>query len=114
MVRVKKGTNALKSRKNILKRVKGYRFGRSTKERQANEAIVHADSYRFAHRRTKKRDMRALWNTKISAALMSTSFSYSKFIGALKKANIALDRKVLANLAEKKPESFKKIVEKVS
>ena len=114
MVRVKKGTNANKSRRNILKRVKGYRFGRSTKERQANEAIVHADSYRFVHRRTKKRDMRRLWNNKISAALMGTDLSYSKFIGALKKAGIALDRKTLAILAEKKPESFKKVVEKVS
>lgn len=114
MVRVKKGTNALKHRRNILKRVKGYRFGRSTKERQANEAIVHADSYRFAHRRTKKRDMRRLWNNKISAALMGTSLSYSKFIGALKKANIGLDRKTLATLAEKQPDTFKKVVEKVS
>jgi large subunit ribosomal protein L20 len=114
MVRVKKGTNAIKNRRNTLKRVKGYRFGRSTKERQANEAIVHADSYRFAHRRTKKRDMRRLWNTKISAALMPTSFSYSKFIGALKKANIAIDRKTLAILAENKPKAFEKVVEKVS
>ena len=54
MVRVKKGVNANKYRRNILSRVKGYRFGRATKERQANEAIFHADSYRFAHRRTKK------------------------------------------------------------
>ncbi len=114
MVRVKKGVNANKTRKNILSRVKGYNFGRSTKERQAYEAIVHADSYRFAHRRTKKRDMRALWNTKISAALMETSLSYSKFIGALKKANISINRKVLAEVAEHRPENFKKIVEKVS
>ena len=90
MVRVKKGVHANKSRRNILKRVKGYRFGRSTKERQANEAIVHADSYRFAHRRLKKRDMRALWNTKITAALKEYPLSYSKFIGGLKKANIAI------------------------
>ena len=114
MVRVKKGVNANKHRRNILSRVKGYRFGRSTKERQANEAIVHADSYRFVHRRTKKRDMRRLWNNKISAALLGTGFSYSKFIGALKKANIAIDRKTLAILAEKKPLAFKKVVEKVS
>lgn len=114
MVRVKKGTHAIKNRRNTLKRVKGYRFGRRSKERAANEAIVHAESYRFAHRRTKKRDMRQLWNTKISAALMNTEFSYSKFIGALKKVNIGLDRKTLANLAEHKPNTFKKIVEKVS
>ncbi|MCI5108735.1 MAG: 50S ribosomal protein L20 [Candidatus Pacebacteria bacterium] len=114
MVRVKKGVNALKTRRNILKRVKGYRFGRSTKERQANEAIVHADSYRFAHRRLKKRDMKRLWNTKISAALLPTKLSYSKFIGALKKAGIEINRKSLADLAEHKPKTFQKIVEKVS
>lgn len=113
MVRVKKGLNANKNRRNTLKRVKGYRFGRSTKERAANEALVHAESYRFVHRRTKKRDMRALWNNKISAGLGDV-ISYSKFIGALKKANIGLDRKILASLAEKKPKTFKKVVEKVS
>lgn len=113
MVRVKKGTNAIKNRRNTLRRTKGYRFGRSTKERAANEAIVHADSYRFVHRRTKKRDMRSLWNNKISAGL-GKAMSYSKFIGALKKANVGLDRKVLSILAEKKPETFKKVVEKVS
>jgi len=114
MVRVKKGVNANKNRRNTLRRTKGYRFGRSTKERQANEAIVHADSYRFVHRRTKKRDMRALWNNKIGAALRETDFSYSRFMGALKKANITIDRKVLAILAEEKPATFKKVVEKVS
>ena len=114
MTRVKKGVNANKTRKNVLARVKGYRFGRSTKERQAYEAIVHADTYRFAHRRLKKRDMRSLWNIKINAALKETSLSYSKFIGALKKANIDINRKVLAELAENRPENFKKIVEKVS
>lgn len=112
MVRVKKGTHAIKNRRKTLKRTKGYRFGRSTKERAANEAIVHADSYRFVHRRTKKRDMRALWNNKIGATL--ENISYSKFIGALKKANIGLDRKTLSILAEKKPKTFQKIVEKVS
>ena len=114
MVRVKKGVNALKTRRNVLKRVKGYRFGRSTKERQAYEAIVHADSYRFAHRRTKKRDMRRLWSTKIHAALVEFDLSYSVFIHKLKVANITINRKVLAELAEHKPESFKKVVAKIS
>ena len=119
MTRVKKGVNALKSRKNILRQVKGYRFGRSTKERQANEAIAHAGSYSFAHRRDKKNDFRKLWNVKINAALSSTTLgteekiSYSKFIGALKKKNVAINRKILAELAETKPESFKKILEAV-
>ena len=68
MVRVKKGVNALKNRRNILKRAKGYRFGRSKKERQANEALVHAGTYAFAHRRDKKNDFRKLWNVRLSAA----------------------------------------------
>lgn len=113
MTRVKKAVNALKSRKNILRKVKGYRFGRSTKERMAQEAIFHAGSYAFAHRRDKKNDFRKLWNVKINAAL-GDSISYSKFIGALKKKNIAIDRKILAEFAEHSPETFKKILAHVS
>lgn len=112
MTRVKKAVNALKSRKNMLKQVKGYRFGRSTKERMAQEAIFHAGTYSFAHRRDKKNDFRKLWNVKINAAL-GEELSYSKFIGALKKKNIMIDRKILANLAEHSPETFKRIASKV-
>ena len=111
MTRVKKGVNALKSRKNILRKVKGYRHGRSTKERQANEAIFHAGTYSFAHRKDKKGDFRRLWNVKMSAILKELGTSYSKFIPALKKKQIALDRKILAHLAEHNPEIFKKILE---
>jgi len=113
MSRVKKGTNALKTRKNILRKVRGYRFGRSTKERQANEAIFHAGTYSFAHRKDKKGDFRRLWNVRMSALLKAEGLSYSKFIPLLKKNNIALDRKILADLAENHPETFKKIIESV-
>jgi len=113
MARVKKGVNALKSRRNILRNVKGYRFGRSKKERQANEAIFHAGTYAFAHRRDKKGDFRRLWNVRVSAILKENGLSYSKFIPALKKANIALDRKILAEIAKNHPETFKKIIEAV-
>ena len=113
MSRVKKGTNALKSRKNILRKVKGYRHGRSTKERMANEAIMHAGTYAFAHRKDKKGDFRRLWNVRLSAALKEQGLSYSKFISMLKKKSIALDRKILADLAEHNPEIFKKIIEAV-
>ncbi len=112
MTRVKKGVNANKSRKNVLKQVKGYRFGRSTKERMALDAIAHAGNYAFAHRRDKKSDRRQLFNVRIGAGLNGTGISYSKFIGALKKANIGLDRKILSGLADSHPEIFKKIVEK--
>lgn len=113
MTRVKKGVNALKSRKNILRKVKGYRHGRGTKERQAQEAIFHAGSYAFAHRKDKKGDARKLWNVKISYAAKELGTSYSKLMGGLKKKNIMLDRKILANLVETNPETFKKIVELV-
>lgn len=116
MSRVKKGVNALKTRRNILKQVKGYRFRRSKTERAAYEAISHAGNYAFAHRRDKKGDYRRLWNVRINAALRSINpeNSYSKFIGALKKANISIDRKSLATLALENPKSFEAIVKKVS
>ncbi len=115
MSRVKKGVNALKTRRNILSQVKGYRFRRSKTERAAYEAISHAGTYSFAHRRDKKGDYRRLWNVRINAALreINPEYSYSRFIGALKKANINLDRKSLATLAGENTESFKKIVAKV-
>jgi large subunit ribosomal protein L20 len=113
MTRVKKGVNALKSRKNILSKTKGYRHGRKSKERAANEAIFHAGTYSFAHRRDKKGDFRRLWNVRLSAVLKENGMSYSKFIPLLKKKDIALDRKILAELAGSHPETFKKILESV-
>lgn len=115
MARVKGGVTSLKRRRNILSQVKGYKHGRSTKKRQAREAIFHAGKYAFAHRRDKKNDFRQLWNVKINAKLRELGYkNYSSFIGALKKNNIALDRKILADLAENKPETFKRVVAKVS
>lgn len=111
MTRVKRGTISNKRRKNILSQVKGYRFGRSTKERIAKEAIVHAGAYAFAHRKDKKADMRSLNTVKINAGVRTLGMSYSKLIGALKKKNVTLDRKILGNLAENKKEVFQKIVE---
>lgn len=114
MARVKKGTNALKTRKNILKQVKGYRFRRSTNERAAYEAISHAGAYAFVHRRDKKSDRRSLAIVKINAALDVKGFSYSKFMGTMKKKNILVDRKILAILAEHNPETFDRIVKQVT
>lgn len=113
MTRVKKGVNALKTRKNILRKVKGYRYGRSTKERQANEAIVHAGTYSFEHRKDRKGDFRRLWNVRLSAFLKPNGISYSQFIPLLKKKDIVLDRKMLAHLAGKHPETLKIIIEAV-
>ncbi|MBI5077872.1 MAG: 50S ribosomal protein L20 [Candidatus Yonathbacteria bacterium] len=113
MTRVKRGTTSAKTRRNVLAQVKGYRFGRSKKEIQANDAIAHAGAYAFAHRRDKKNDFRRLWTVKINAAIRPLGFSYSKFIDALKKKNIILDRKIMADLAENNPETFANLVNEV-
>lgn len=113
MTRIKKAVNALKNRRSILKAAKGFRFRRSNTERAANDALMHAGAYAFAHRRDKKGDFRRLWNVRINAALRPLDLSYSKFIGMAKKKGIALDRKILANLAETNPETFKRVVESV-
>lgn len=110
MSRVKKGINALKRRRSVLKQTKGFRFGRSTKERQANEALVHAYQAAFNHRRDKKRDMRGLFQTQIGAASKELGISYSKLMGNLKKKNIELDRKILSSLARDYPKVFEQIV----
>ena len=110
MARVKRGTQKNKRRKNILKQVKGYRFGRSTKERVAREAIFHAGTHAFRHRRAKKREFRNLWTIRINAATRPLGMSYSQLIGTMKKKNIALDRKSLAALAMNHPEIFERLV----
>lgn len=114
MARVKKGMNALKTRRNVLKQVKGYRFGRSKKEKQAYEAISHAGTYAFAHRKDKKGDFRRLWNARLNSALHKEGLSYSKFMGSLKKNNILLNRKMLSEIADSKPTTFSRILSKVS
>jgi large subunit ribosomal protein L20 len=113
MSRVKKGVNALKRRRSVLGQTKGFRFGRSTKERQAKEALVHAGKYSFRDRRAKKRTMRGLWNIKIGAGLKTSDLSYSKLMGNLKKQKIEIDRKVLSQIAEYYPETWTRIIEKV-
>lgn len=113
MTRIKRGTTSAKRRRNVLAQVKGYRFGRSKKEIQAVVAIAHAGTHAFAHRRDKKNNFRRLWTTKMNAALRPLGMSYSKFIGALKKKNIILDRKILATLAEHNPETFANVVKEV-
>jgi large subunit ribosomal protein L20 len=114
MTRVKKGVHALKRRRSVLGQTKGFRHARSTKERQAKEALLHAGSYAFAHRKDKKSHNRKLWNIKINAASREHGMPYSKLINALKEKNILLDRKILADLAENNPSTFAKILEKAN
>ncbi len=110
MSRVKKGVNANKSRRNLLKQAKGFRFGRGTKEREARTALAHAGVYAFAHRRDRKSAFRRLWQTQISAFVVPMGHSYSKFVGALKAKNILLDRKILAHLANHEPAVLERLV----
>jgi large subunit ribosomal protein L20 len=113
MTRVKRGVGANKKRKKILKYTKGFRWDRSKKERAAKEALLHAWTHQFMGRKKRKRDFRRLWQVKINAAVRPEGISYSKFIDALKKKSVIIDRKILADLAEHQLEIFKKIVSAV-
>lgn len=113
MTRVKKGVHALKRRKSVLKQTKGMRHGLSTKERQAKEALLHAGSYAFAHRKDKKSHNRKLWNIKINAGTRELGTTYSKLIGEMTKKNILINRKMLAEFAENNPETFSRILAQV-
>ncbi|KKU14967.1 50S ribosomal protein L20 [Candidatus Wolfebacteria bacterium RIFCSPLOWO2_01_FULL_45_19] len=111
MSRVKRGVTANRKRKKILSYTKGFRWGRKSKERAAKEALLHAWSHAFRGRKENKRNFRRLWNVKINAAARINELTYGKFINLLKKKNIRLDRKILADLAQNEPAVFKKITE---
>lgn len=111
MPRVKRGVSAHKRRKKLLKFAKGFKWTRHSKYRQAKEALLHAWSFQFADRKKKKRNFRRLWQIKINAAARENGLSYSQLIDRLKKSQIELDRKILADLAEHEPSVFKKIIE---
>jgi len=110
MPRVTRGFKARRRRKKVLKLAKGFRGGRHSLFRTATEAVDRALCYAYRDRRTKKRDFRRLWITRISAAAKLNNISYSKFIGGLKKAEVELDRKVLANMAIMDPSGFAQVV----
>jgi large subunit ribosomal protein L20 len=112
-MRIKRGTAHVKRRKNLLKQTKGFRWGRKSKIKLAKTAALKAGVHAYRGRKEKKREYRRLWNIKINAAAREHGLSYSKFIFALKKANINLDRKSLANLAEHDPKVFEEIVKTI-
>lgn len=89
------------------------RHGRSTKERLAKDALLHAGNYSFAHRKDKKSHNRKLWNIKINAGARELGMSYSRLIDSLKKKNIMLDRKIMSDFAEHHPQTFARILEAV-
>jgi large subunit ribosomal protein L20 len=104
-----KSVSARRHRK-LLDRAKGYRQARSRRIQTAKEAVLHAGAYAFHGRKLKKRDLRSLWIVRISAALKENGLSYSKFISALKKENIEVDRKILSEIVTKDPAAFKEVV----
>ena len=113
MTRVKGGLLHSKRRRGILKHTRGFRWGRKSKIKVAKVAKMKAGQYAFEDRRQKKRTNRGLWNVRINAAVREFGLSYSKLIDALKKNNIALDRKILAQLAENHSAVFATVVEAV-
>ncbi|PIR75074.1 MAG: 50S ribosomal protein L20 [Candidatus Magasanikbacteria bacterium CG_4_9_14_0_2_um_filter_42_11] len=111
MSRVKRGTQHVKHRKNILKLTKGFRGGLRNRIKLAKTASTKAGAHAYRDRRVKKRNSRRLWQVRINAAVRMLGLSYSTFTGQLKKKEVALDRKVLSEIAAQQPETFKKIAE---
>lgn len=112
MPRVKRGFKARRRRNKVLKLAKGYRGARGKLFRSATEAVDRGLNYAYRDRRTKKRDFRALWIARINAAARTEGLSYSKLIHGLKQGDIALDRKILAEIAVADPAGFREIVGK--
>lgn len=108
-MRIKRGYKARRRRQKVLKLAKGYRGGRSKLFRTAADSVDKALNYAYRDRRQRKRDFRRLWIARINAAVRMNDLSYSKFISGLKKADVALDRKVLAELALSDPNGFAQI-----
>ncbi len=112
MARIKRAQNRKTRKKNLFESVKGYMKGHR-RLRQATEAQMHAERYAYTGRKLRKRHFRALWIQRVSAAVRVHGLSYSRFVNGLKKAEIALDRKQLADLALEDPATFAAVVEKV-
>jgi len=111
MARVKRGFKARRRRNKVLKLAKGYRGARSKLFRSATEAVDRALNYAYRDRRVKKRDFRALWIARINAAARDNGLSYSRLIYGLKQAEVALDRKIMADLAVNDPAGFTAVAE---
>lgn len=113
MTRIKRAVAKRARRKKIIKRAKGYVSHRKTNFRAAMEAMLHAGKHAYRGRKQRKRDFRRLWQVRVNAGARELGISYSKLMGAFKKNNIAINRKMLSELAVRQPEVFQKIVESV-
>jgi large subunit ribosomal protein L20 len=112
MARVKRGVQARRRHKKILKQAKGYYGARSRVFRVAKQAVIKAGQYAYRDRRQRKRQFRALWIARINAAARLNGLSYSRLIAGMKKASVEIDRKVLADLAVHEQAAFSAVVEK--
>ena len=110
-MRVKRSVNARKKRRATLERTKGYRGEAHSSYKRAKEALLKAETYAYRDRRNRKRDFRRLWITRINAAARQNDMSYSQFMHGLRLAGIELDRKVLADIAVRDPETFRRFAE---
>lgn len=110
MSRVKKGVNARQRHNKVLSMTKGQRATRHILYKRAHESLLHSLSYSYAHRRERKGDMRSLWITRINAASRASGLNYSQLMEALRKSDIILNRKVLADMAVKNPDAFAELV----
>jgi len=111
MTRVKRSVHAKKKRRATLERTKGFRGDANSHYKKAKEAVMKAETYAYRDRRTRKRDFRRLWITRINAAARQNGMSYSQFIHGLGLAGIELDRKVLADIAVRDPETFSRFAD---
>ncbi|MBW1731309.1 MAG: 50S ribosomal protein L20 [Deltaproteobacteria bacterium] len=109
MPRVKRGFKARRRRKKVLKAAKGYRGAHSKQFKSANIAVKRAGMYAYRDRKNRKRDFRRLWIVRINAAARENGLSYSKLMGGLRKAGVALDRKILADMAVRDPAAFSQL-----
>jgi large subunit ribosomal protein L20 len=114
MPRVKRGVPAHRRHKKILGLTKGHKGQRHRVFKRANESMLHSLDYAYRHRRERKGDFRKLWIARINAAARLNGISYSRFIDGLNKAGIAIDRKMLADLAVKSPDAFAEIAKKAA
>ena len=110
-MRVTRGAASRRSKNRLFKRAKGFRGGRGKLLRSMKETVLRADVFATRDRRVRKRDFRSLWIIRINAAVRMRGLRYSQFISGLKKANIILDRKMLADMAVADPVAFDKVVE---
>ncbi|MGB9637273.1 MAG: 50S ribosomal protein L20 [Microgenomates group bacterium] len=112
-MRVKTGFARRRAHKKILKHNKGYRMTKRRLVKVAKEALLHAETYAYAGRKDKKSNMRSLWISRISGALTDSGLNYNRFVKALKEKKIEINRKILAEIIQNDPETFKKIVKEL-